>query len=47
MKTPRLAPALLLPLALSHALCTLAILCCFDPRITGGLRIGYSYLQRH
>ena len=37
----------LLPLALSHALCTLAILCCFDPRITGGLRIGYAYLQRH
>jgi membrane protease YdiL (CAAX protease family) len=37
----------LLPLALSHALCTLAILCCFDPRITGGLRVGYAYLQRH
>lgn len=37
----------LLPLALSHALCTLAILYCFDPRITGGLRIGYAYLQRH
>jgi membrane protease YdiL (CAAX protease family) len=37
----------LLPLALSHALCTLAILCRFDPRITGGLRIGYAYLRRH
>jgi membrane protease YdiL (CAAX protease family) len=37
----------LLPLALSHALCTLAILYCFDPKITGGLRIGYAYLQRH
>jgi membrane protease YdiL (CAAX protease family) len=35
----------LLPLALSHALCTLAILSCFDPRITGRLRVGYSYLQ--
>jgi membrane protease YdiL (CAAX protease family) len=37
----------LLPLALSHAFCTLAILYCFDPRITGGLRVGYAYLQRH
>ena len=36
----------LLPLALSHAFCTLAILYCFDPKITGGLRIGYAYLQR-
>jgi membrane protease YdiL (CAAX protease family) len=35
----------LLPLALSHALCTLAILGCFDPRITGRLRVGYSYLR--
>jgi len=37
----------LLPLALSHAFCTLAILYCFDRKITGGLRIGYAYLQRH
>jgi membrane protease YdiL (CAAX protease family) len=35
----------LLPLALSHALCTLAILCWFDRSITGGLRVGYAYLQ--
>ena len=35
----------LLPLALSHAFCTLAILYCFDPKITGRLRVGYSYLQ--
>ena len=35
----------LLPLALSHALCTLVILCCFDPALTGRLRVGYSYLQ--
>jgi membrane protease YdiL (CAAX protease family) len=35
----------LIPAALSHALLTLAILSCFDPRITGRLRVGYSYLQ--
>jgi CAAX prenyl protease-like protein len=35
----------LLPLALSHALCTLAILLCLDPALTGRLRIGYAYLQ--
>lgn len=34
----------LLPLALSHALCTLAILFFVDPQITGRLRVGYSYL---
>jgi membrane protease YdiL (CAAX protease family) len=33
------------PLALSHALCTLAILLWFDRSITGGLRVGYAYLQ--
>jgi membrane protease YdiL (CAAX protease family) len=32
------------PLALSHALGTLAILYAFDPLLTGRLRIGYSYL---
>ena len=37
----------LLPLALSHAFCTLAILYCFDAKITGRLRVGYSYLQLH
>ena len=35
----------ILPLALSHALGTLAILYAFDDAITGRLRIGYSYLQ--
>ena len=33
-----------LPLALAHALLTLAILYCLDPRLTGRLRIGRSYL---
>lgn len=36
----------LLPLALSHAACSLALLCWFDPRLTGGLRVGYAFLQR-
>ena len=35
----------LVPLALSHALCTLAIIYCLDPTATGHLRIGYAYLQ--
>ena len=35
----------LLPLALSHALCTLAILLCLDPALTRRLRVGYAYLQ--
>ena len=34
-----------LPLALSHALLTLAILYSLDPRLTGRLRIGRSYLM--
>jgi hypothetical protein len=34
-----------LPLALSHALATLAILVSFDEEVTGRLRIGASYLQ--
>jgi membrane protease YdiL (CAAX protease family) len=34
----------LVPLALSHALLTLAILYAFDDAITGRLRIGYGYL---
>ena len=33
-----------LPLALSHALATLAILASLDPGLTGRLRVGYSYL---
>lgn len=35
----------ILPLALSHALGTLAILYAFDESITGRLRIGASYLR--
>jgi cation transporter-like permease len=35
----------LLPLALSHALCTFVIIGCFAPALTGRLRVGYSYLQ--
>jgi membrane protease YdiL (CAAX protease family) len=35
----------ILPLALSHALGTLAILYAFDEGITGRLRIGMSYLR--
>lgn len=35
----------ILPLALSHALATLAILYAFDEAITGRLRIGASYLR--
>jgi membrane protease YdiL (CAAX protease family) len=35
----------LLPLALSHALLTLVIVCCFDPAVTGRLRVGHAYLQ--
>jgi len=36
----------IVPLALSHALGTLALLYAFDDRITGGLRIGYAFLAR-
>jgi membrane protease YdiL (CAAX protease family) len=35
----------LLPLALSHALLTLAILCAFDEALTGHLRVGAAYLR--
>ena len=34
----------LLPLSLSHALLTLAILRAFDPARTGHLRVGMAYL---
>ena len=36
----------IVPLALSHAVGTLALLYAFDDRITGGLRIGYAFLAR-
>lgn len=35
----------IIPLALSHAASTLVILMSFDPRITGGLRTGWAYLN--
>jgi hypothetical protein len=35
----------IVPLAVSHALATLAILYAFDEAITGRLRIGASYLR--
>jgi Type II CAAX prenyl endopeptidase Rce1-like len=34
-----------LPLALSHALLTLALLCAFDEAMTGHLRVGAAYLS--
>jgi membrane protease YdiL (CAAX protease family) len=36
----------IVPLALSHALATLAILCAFDEATTGRLRVGVSYFAR-
>ena len=36
----------LLPLALSHAVVTLAILYAFDDTVTGGLRVGAAYWSR-
>jgi hypothetical protein len=35
----------LIPLAVSHALLTVAILCAFDERVTGHLRVGAAYLR--
>lgn len=35
-----------LPLALSHAVSTIAILRAFDDDVTGRLRVGYAYLMR-
>lgn len=35
----------IIPLALSHAIGTLALMYAFDDRIIGGLRVGHSYLR--
>ena len=35
----------ILPLGVSHAIATLALLYAFDDNLTGHLRIGYAYLQ--
>ena len=35
----------IIPLALSHAIGTLALMYAFDDRIIGGLHVGYSYLK--
>ena len=37
----------LLPLAVSHAVLTLAVLYAFDDAITGRLRVGIGYLSLH
>src|SRR5262249_33589280 len=37
---------IIVPLALSHAIATLAILYAFDDAITGRLRVGLAYLSR-
>ena len=36
----------IVPLALSHAIGTLALMYAFDDRIIGGLNVGYAYLMR-
>jgi len=36
----------IIPLALSHALGTLALMYAFDDNTIGGLRVGYAYLMR-
>ncbi len=35
----------LLPLALSHSLCSFTVLCSFSRGLTGGMRVGYPYLM--
>jgi membrane protease YdiL (CAAX protease family) len=35
----------IVPLAISHAACTVVVLMSFDPRITGGLRTGAAFLR--
>ncbi len=39
------AVAEIVPVLTGSSLCTLAILCWFDRSITGGLRVGYAWLQ--
>jgi membrane protease YdiL (CAAX protease family) len=34
----------ILPLAVSHALCSMALMAAFSREVTGGMRVGYSYL---
>lgn len=34
----------LLPLAASHAICSMALMTAFSREVTGGMRVGYSYL---
>jgi len=33
-----------LPLAVSHAICSMAVMAAFSREVTGGMRVGYSYL---
>jgi membrane protease YdiL (CAAX protease family) len=37
----------LVPLALSHAVASLALAAALDPSITGGMRVGYGYFLHH
>jgi membrane protease YdiL (CAAX protease family) len=37
----------LIPIAISHATASLAVLVAFGPRITGGMRVGYGYFLQH
>lgn len=37
----------LLPIALSHAVASLALAAAFDPAVTGGMRVGYGYFLHH
>ena len=37
----------LIPIALSHAAASLAVLVAFGPQITGGMRVGYGYFLQH
>jgi len=34
----------ILPLAVSHAICSMALMAAFSRDVTGGMRVGYSYL---
>jgi membrane protease YdiL (CAAX protease family) len=37
----------LLPIALSHATASLAVVLAFGPEVTGGMRVGYGYFVQH
>jgi membrane protease YdiL (CAAX protease family) len=37
----------LIPIAISHAAASLAVVVAFGPQVTGGMRVGYSYFLPH